>query len=330
MSSLKDIAAITGTSVRTVSRALNDNGYVKAALKIEILKVAKDLDYRINLMAQSLRTKKSFLIELVCPIGADYARNMPKVEAFEEKMREEGYRVSLFLLRDIENSLSKDMDVILCQNPSGIALFHFSKIDLMVKKLNDCNLPYITLGHTEKKIDKVGMDRKKGIQSALKHFQDKGRKRIAYLGNEKPKHYYGKVRLNAYLSYMKKAKLKPLILNIPTTKDNFNIARTIGKKVSLKTLPDGVLAYSDSAALGFMQGLQSRGVKFPEDISIIGFNASQAGEVSNPPLSTIAHPNEAIGTISAEILLAKIKGQKEPKAGWSRELPPVLLLREST
>ena len=121
---------------------------------------------------------------------------MPKVEAFEKKMREQGYRVSLLLQRDADLSSLETINNILAQNPSGVALFAFPGIRKILNKLKIQKIPYIILGVAEKGIDHVGMDRPGGIEAALEHLQAKKRKQIAYLGDEKPKHFYGKATLN--------------------------------------------------------------------------------------------------------------------------------------
>ncbi len=92
---------------------------------------------------------------------------------------------------------------------------------------------------------------------------------------------------------------------------------------------DGIVCYNDQIALEVLKALQKKKIRVPEDISVTGYDNSFIAENGAVKLTTIAHPQEKLGAMAAELLLEKIKGVPDEESRVERILKPELIVRES-
>ncbi|MEW5815015.1 MAG: LacI family DNA-binding transcriptional regulator [Spirochaetota bacterium] len=330
MATLKEIAEATHVSIRTVSRALNDSGYVNPQKKVKILTVAEKLMYRPNRIAKSLRMQKSF--EIIVVTGSLDELHIAKLAGLEQAMREAGYSVSMLFLNHQDESVKEkyyDRELIHeidYRHPAALALLAFPDNEIIpwVRYLNGNNIPYIVFD-TSAQVDTVRIDRTYGIYSAVMYLAEKGKKRIAYLGPR-----VNDTRTAGYRQAMEELKQKPIFLRIEQAEiGQFDPAPGLSRYLQMKERPDAVQAYSDEVAMKFMSKLHDLSIKIPLELSVIGFDNRWAAALSWPRLTTVAQPNYKLGIASAEILLRKIRGETPPKEGWSRILPTELIIRDS-
>ncbi len=332
MPKLKDIAEHVGTSIRTVGRALNDSGYVNAELKEQIQKAAAELGYCPNRIAQSLRRKRSF--EVAAVIHSLDELHVDKLAGFETVLREHGFAVSVMIdPRDISEHAFPAFDELIQRRPAAVAIFARPGEDVRrkVEQLRAAEIPYVVIGNDQHDHDSVGIDRERGVYEAVCHLADCGHRRIAYLAAGDPTSRNNATRLAGYHRAMAELGLKKIL--IPTEQETqFEMGRNAAHALvhAGDGLPDAVQAYSDLVALGFVAGLGEHGLRVPEAVAVVGFDNRSASKYANPPLSTVAQPNEEVGRAAAQILLAKTRGESPPNEGWSRRLPTSLIRRETT
>jgi LacI family transcriptional regulator len=334
MATLRDLAAASGVSIRTVNRVLKSTGYVHARTRERVGAAVRKLGYKANLAARSLRTARSHLIA-VLTFTEDELR-MAQVAALEHRLREADYLVSMSFQLELHQR-GKTLEVteeILRQNPAGIVVLGHDPfvgqnlLPRVVPALVRSRVPYVLLdpkafAQPTSKYDAVLIDRGHGVHEAVAYLARSGRKRIAFLGTQEDRS-----RLDAYESAMRTLGRRPMLLDYPG--DDYEAIRALGKNSARGSQrPDAVLAHSDYIAMAFMAGLHDAGIQVPKEVAVVGFDDRPAARLAWPALTTIAQPLNEAGRAAAEILLRKIAGERRPAAGWTRIFPTRLVLRET-
>jgi LacI family transcriptional regulator len=327
MAYLKEIAAASGCSIRTVARALADGGPVDGATREKVRQIAGRLGYQPNLAARSLRLSKSF--EVIIVAGAMTELHVGKIEGLEPVLREAGYFVSIVFEREPTKAESLIHSVI-DRRPAGVALLPTLGlgIDAIVERLDKSKIPYIAFDarHAKRQVDAVNIDRQQGVYEAILYLAAKGRKRIAFLGPRNDM-----TRVGGYQRALAQLHRKPIFFDASPQGDAYMTGRAAALNLSQtkSQMPDAVQALNDVMALGFMSGLHQLGLNVPESIAIVGFDDRLSASLSWPRLTTVAQPSVEIGVVGAEILLRKMRGERMPSGGWSQSLPTRLITRES-
>ena len=335
MATLRDLAAASGVSIRTVNRVLKEKGYVHAKTRERVGAAVRKLGYKANLAARSLRTARSHLIA-VLTFTEDELR-MAQVAALEHRLRDADYLVSMSFQLDVQHR-AKTLEVteeILRQNPAGIVVLGHDPfvgqnlLPRVVPALVRSRVPYVLLdpkafAQPMPKYDAVLIDRGHGVREAVDYLARSGRKRIAFLGTAEER-----TRLDAYEGAMRALERAPILIDYPG--DDYEAIRALGRTFGKRTQrPDAVLAHSDYIAMAFMAGLHDAGVAVPRDVAVVGFDDRPAARLAWPPLTTIAQPLDEAGRAGAEILLRKLAGKRKPAGGWSQVFPTRLVVRETT
>ena len=324
MAGLKEVAAASGVSIRTVMRALSGQGYIDSQTRERVVTQAQRLGYRPNLAARSLKTARSFDISVVAWSMDEL--HIAKIAGLEQTLRHAGYAVNV-LLESAANTGGDWLENVLLHRPAGVALFSSSQFhNEQALRLLDSKLPYIVFDAPTGPLDSVRIDRQQGVYEAVLYLAAKGRRAIAYLGTQADRS-----RLDGYLRALGQLSRRPIYIE---QEEGDQYAAGIAASQRFSELPkakrpDAVLAYADEVGLGFMAGLHERGIRIPSDVAVIGFDDRRAAALSWPRLTTVAQPSRELGIAAAEILLRKIKGEVEPSTGWSRTMPTKLVLRES-
>ena len=332
MAGLKDIAKQTGVSVRTVSRALKNEGYVSQEVRERVLAAADELGYRPNRIARALKTRSSFEIAVLMHVVDEL--HIAKISGLEQRMRDAGYWVSVLIEQDASQTARMDdiIDELLSRRPAGIAVFSSAMFAHPegFERILAGGIPYVILAEYEPTLDSIAIDRQQGVYDAINYLVDSGRKRIAYLA-EFPKEAKGNLtRFEGYRRAIAERGLQPILLEGHQASDTFESGRQAALELGQRPLAiDAVQAFTDVMALGFLAGLHECGIRVPEDVAVIGFDNRSAAAWASPPLTTVAQPNWEVGTAAADVLLAKIRGERPQAGGWSQALPTTLIVRES-
>ncbi len=329
MAALKDIAECCGVSIRTVSRALKGNGYVSQPVREKVLAESRRLGYRPDRAARSLRTRKSFEVAVVA-WNVDEL-HMAKIAGLEQALREADFAVHVLLNQPAGPEAPAGADPI-CElislHPAGVALFPRDRTRLRqdVDRFAQAGIPAVAFDAHTPGVDAVRIDRPQGVHEAVLYLAERGYRRIAYLGE--PTH---ESRLQGFYGAMRDLGREPVLIRFGDTSSVWGRAyRAAAPFARLAPRPDAVQAYSDEAALGFLAGLRTQGLRVPEDVAVVGFDDRQAAAWANPPLTTVAQPNLEVGRAAAERLLARMHGDAPPTSEWTRVIPTRLVVREST
>jgi len=339
MASLKDIAAKTGLSMNTVSRAIRHSGYVSDKAQKLVDAAVVELNYQPNRAAQSLRSSRSYEIAVINivdePSSACDSMAMDKAFGIKEYLTTVSYEPNMHYMYSSPEYSSESEKLflnILRQKPAGIIFLSEAAMAMKLYNLAEkSKIPAILISYAGNlKYDSVYVDRKQGVYDAVKYLHAKGLRNIVFVGEDN-----NGQRFKGYKEAMKEIGDQIKIV-VPTDKQNYKTLENIfqvGKDTAEKILQewpdvDGVIAYSDYLASGIAAGFKSIRKKIPEDISLIGFDNREIAMFSSPPLSSIAQPNRELGRLTAEALLSKILSKNTKKIQIKVKMN--LVIRQST
>ncbi len=313
MASLKDIAAKTGLSMNTVSRAIRHSGYVSEKAQKLVDAAVVELNYQPNRAAQSLRSSRSYEIAVINivnePSSACDSMAMDKVFGIKEYLTTDSYEPNMhYMYSSPEYSAESEklFSNILWQKPAGIIFLSENAMAMKLYNIAEkAGIPAILISYAGSlEYDSVYVDRRQGVYDGVKYLLKKGRRNIVFAGQK-----ISDQRFEGYNAAVVDAGISSRIVSIKSGGLE-EISKT-GRDAAVKILSeqpdvDGVIAYSDYLASGIALGFKSLGKRVPEDIALIGFDNRELAMFSSPPLTTIAQPNRELGRLTAKALLSKV------------------------
>lgn len=327
---IKDIAKKAGVSIATVSHVINKTRYVSDELKSRVHKAMEETDYHPNVMAGSLRRKKTKTIGLIVPDNANplYAELAKAIENILFS-----YDFSLMLCNS-EHNLEKELKyitVLRAKRVDGVIVIPTGSEGDHINKGVENGLPIVTIDRPVSDLlaDSVLIDHFQGIFDATEYLIKLGHERIAYI--DKPfdlPHQF--VRLKGFHKALEKHRIKRY--DSLYTKGGVCFAdgaRAMETLLKAKPTPTAVLAFDDVLAMGALRTIQDYGLRVPEDISVIGFDDMLLCSYTIPRLTTIYYPKNKMAETACELLLERIEGVGSEKRN-EIVIPVRLVLREST
>ena len=331
---IHEIARALDIDSSTVSRALNDSALVKQATKDRVLKKARELAYKRNLMASNLRRNKSNTIGVIVPrISRHFFSST--IAGIEEAAYKDGFNVIICQSLEQLNREQRIVENLLQNRVDGI-LISVSMETLEGDHLAQCEKTGTPLVFFDRHVlglpntGKVLIDDFHGGFVATEHLILKGCKKIAHFSGPQNLEIY-KNRFAGYLSAMEKHGLETnedLVLPSRLMEsDGYGLAvklvQTLGEV-------DGIFCANDLVAIGAMKGLKSLGKEIPDDIAIVGFSNEPISNIIEPSLSTVDQSGEEIGRLACEMLLQNIANGNQTIKNKTVILSPKLIERESS
>lgn len=343
-STIRDVARESGYSASTVSIVLNSaplSRYIPEETKSRIQAAARKLGYRPNPLARSLRSQRSNIVGvMVFDITDPFCT--PILRGLENSLYQANY---LSLLADAHNEphrFERYLEMLLDRRVEGlIVIANWLVTDIkLLADLTAKQVPTVIAGRAYEidTVSTVSVDNEAGAALALEHLYKLGHREIAFLRGPKVLTSSGQ-RWKGVRAFANSVGLKldaKRIVELPESLDP-NSSFEAGAQLTTELLRQGrtftaLMAYDDMTALGALRALKQKGLRVPEDCSVIGFDdVAQAG-LSAPSLTTVRQPMEAMGSMSVGIMLDSIKSvdQKRDVPVIRRKIPAELVVREST
>jgi len=307
---IKDIANIAGVSIKTVSRVVNNEKYVKKETREKVLKILKENNYKKNIPARSLVVNKTHTLGLVIPNLENpfYSRLSRGVIRTAE---ENDYSVivceSMFDIKIGE----KYLGMLIERGVDGLLIGTLDLNDVLIYKLNETNIPFVVMTC---KVDKPGVnyiiaDDYEAGKKVVEYLINLGHTNIVFLKG--PNVYSSNERFLAYKDVMRERGI--------AIKDYFITKNVLNKEnayeVTLALLRShrdvtAIIANNDYAALGALKAIKQLGLSIPNDISIIGYDDIDIAELLEVPLTTIHYPKYETGVIATQRLINILNGKK--------------------
>lgn len=304
MPNIREIAKITGLSIATVSRYINNNGYVSAESGKKIQSAIDQLNYTPNALARAMFTKKSKTIGLMVPnISNPFFNQMAGV--IEEYAQKAGYNIFLCNTEDKKEKELEYLEVLQSHRVSGI----IASRSQCRKEYDNISIPVIAFeNHISDNIITVSADNYKGGILAFNYLYSIGCRKMLHI---KGPESFEATELR-YKGFHDAGAEKDITVDSMEFKSDFNVKMLEADIDTMKNLNeyDGIFVFNDIAAATVMRALKKRGVSIPEDIKIIGFDNSFIGQLLYPSLSTISQPIDLIGKTIIELLISQMNKEK--------------------
>lgn len=325
-----DIAKEAGVSISTVSRVLNDKGYVSEKTKARIQEVLKKNKYQPSAIARGLvsGTMKNVAIVTVDVRHPHYAMT---TFIMEQKLTGLGYMVLVCNTGSRKEECMKYIRMLSRNQVEGVILVGSEFNDLCDPKELRELLPEtpIVMANGELKLPNVQsvlVDEGYGVQLAVQHLYDKGHRNIAFVMDVKKD--AGIRKRDGFLRKMKLLGYDDAAERILYTKYGAGGGEEAAKKiVGGSRRFDAVIFTEDLTAVYAMNALQNMGYRIPGDVAVVGCNNSEYSRISNPPLTTINNKGELLSELSVQLLENLMTGKSE-KA--SLIIRPELAVRQTT
>ena len=310
---IKDIARISGVSITTVSRVLNNRPDVSDESRRKVLEVIENNNYIPNNSARDLVKTKSDAIGLVVR-GVSNPFYTDIIRAVESGITAGGYTMVMQQIGSNEDELKRAAMMEREKRLRGLILlggrFDYTPTDLAL-----LNVPFVCCSFsnhygtlTEKEYSSVSIADKETAYQAVRHLIANGHRRIAALITCTDDRSISQLRYEGYVQAMEEAGF-PLEDSLVICTDTYNIQGAY--QAMTRALDDGgnftaVFAISDNMAIGAMRALREHGRTVPEDCSVIAVDGIEVSDYIDPPLTTFCQPMEEMGRHSVEILLDMI------------------------
>jgi LacI family transcriptional regulator len=325
---LKAVAKHVGLTPGTVSAVLNDSPSARSIpreTKDRIHAAAKELNYRPNFFARTLRNKRTYTIGVIAEeIGDSYGSMV--ISGIESHLRKWDYFFLTVAHRHDQNLLSRYSELLLQRGVEG-----FITVDTTV--LEAPSLPTVAVaGHqTVKGVTNVVLDHVQAATLALNHLASLGHQRIAFMkGN--PLSSDSEDRWKAICEVAQKIGMRidpeltvQIDINDPTPQLGYPFAKQL---LARKKPFTALFAYNDISAIGAIRALQEQGLRVPQDVSVMGFDDIPGAAFNTPTLTTVRQPLARMGQVAAQTLLERIAGRDDYPPEIAIE--PELVVREST
>jgi LacI family transcriptional regulator len=315
-STLKDVAEAANVHISTASRALNpETRHLFTSEVVDrVRKAARKLDYRVNVIASSLRTRRSNAIGVVIPdlLNAVFP---PIIVGIQETLNKEGYEITI---ASVGNDAARHATVIegmLSRQVDGLILATAMLKDPALTDLISRNIAVVMVNRRDDKsrAPSVVTDDERGIALAVEHLYSLGHQDICHIAG--PQTFStGVTRLRGFVGAMGG---KGLTVDPSRIAFADSYAREAGSRAAFqllahKTKPTALVAANDLLALGCYDALRSMGMHCPTDLSITGYNDMPLVDLVSPPLTTVRIQHHQIGTEAARLLLRRLAEPMSP------------------
>lgn len=312
MRTIKDIAKLAGVSRTTVSRVLNDSGYISDKSRKKVMDVIEETGYVPSQQAKSMRTKQTKTIGVILPkISTDTSSRT--VDGMNEVFGEKGYQILL-----TSTNLDKEQEINhlrLLQNRQvdGIILLATNTDDDLIQEIQKSKVPVVMIGQEvtdDSGIPSVVFDDYGAGCRLMEKLIDKGHRKIGFIGVDASDRAVGVIRKKAYLDTMEKHGLAVKDEWIQT--GDFSIDS--GYEAAVRMFAgdarsvDAIFAATDRMGLGAWRYLRAEGISIPDEVAVVGIGSSETSRFIDPTMTTIEYEFEESGRAGAEIMLDILNG----------------------
>jgi LacI family transcriptional regulator len=325
---LKTVADHLRLTPGTVSATLNDSPAARSIpdhTKERIFAAAKELNYKPNFFARTLRVKRTFTIGVIAEeIG--YAYGSQVISGIEKYLRRQNYFFLTVVHRHDPNLLQTYSQMLVERGVEG-----FITVDTSI--LEEPSLPTVAVaGHRQiASVTNIVLDHKRAARLALEHLKSLGHEEIAFIKGQVFSSD-SEVRWNAITEVAAELgiRIRPeLTARIESTDSTPEVGFPVTKEVLARKEPfTALFAYNDISAIGAIWALREAGLRVPQDVSVVGFDDIPGAAFANPGLTTVRQPLLRMGEIAAQTLVGQLEESEEYVPEIAIE--PEFVIRDST
>lgn len=323
---LKDIARDLGISAMAVSKALRGHSDIGAETRERVARRAAELGYRVDWVARSMVTGRTFLVGLVVPdlIQSFFAEI---AGALAEALAPAGYHLLIAHTREHEQDEREDIEVLVGRKVDGLII---ASAQHEAAAMTNLRTPFVLIDRMVPGVNAsyVGPSDTALGRMATDHLLARGCRRVAHLAGPNSSASAG--RVDGYRAALTAAGISiDEKLVAPGGYDDAGGEAAMRMLLAAGPVPDGVFCFNDPVAIGAMRAILDAGLAVPSDVAVVGAANMRHSDMLRVPLSTIDQDTGAIAARAAELLLAAMA---DPAAATPRriETPLRLIARASS
>jgi len=321
-----EVAKRAGVSQPTVSLILSRNPKARVApeTRQRVLRIAEEIGYRPNRLAQGLVRRRSFALGVIVP-GFDNPFYVSVLSGAERVAAQAGYAVLFCEAGQVD--VVQHLEALRDRQIDGVIIAGIAATTLPARALDDLNV--VLINQTSERFPTVGGDSLKAGALAAEHLLGLGHRRVAFIGPANSIPAY-RLRERGFVQSLRAAGVQ-----MPSELLRRSDATIAGGHAAMRALlamtdhPTAVFCANDLIALGAHKACSAAGVQLPRYLSLIGCDDIEMGTLVSPELSTIAVPQRELGARAVRLLLKQIE-QDGAGAPASQLLPVRLVARGST
>lgn len=330
MSTINDVAKLAGVSRMTVSRVLNNSGYISQETRERVEKAIAAINYVPNALARSLRFKQTNIIALILtditnPFFTSVARGV------EDVAREQGLSVIFCNTDESEAAEITYLNILLQRQIDGFLLVPARDSSESIALLQAHAVPVVVVDRRvpHGPVDSVRSNSEQGAYELIRHLLALGHTRIAVLSGSSAVST-ALDRVAGYTRALREAGIdldrQHIFFDQFTQGDGYLMARAA---LAAIPPPTALFAANNFIAFGAIRAIREAGLRIPEDISIVAFDDLPQSMIWEPFLTVAAQPAYQIGQRATELLLSRMAGEG-PTATQAIVLPTTLIIRKSS
>lgn len=330
---LKNVAEAAGVSAATASIVLNGRaeGRVSEEVANRVFAKAKELNYRPNLTARSLRTQESKTIGLISDQIATTPFAGQMLAGAQDVAWRNGWLLLLINTEDDKNFEDAATKALIQRNVDGFIYASMYHREVSIpKSIADRQVVLLDCFDRAKAFDSVVPAEYKGSRVATEHLVANGHKKIAHI-TDSNNTVASPERLRGFKDVLTENKITindSYILKMPGSNSREGYVMT-QKLLALKERPTAIFAYNDRMALGAYEAIQEIGLEVGKDISVIGFdNQPYFADALRPGLTTVQLPHYEMGAWAAQHMLDQLKNSESNKP-MQNQIDCALVVRNS-
>lgn len=307
-----DVAEKAGVSQSTVSRALSGSSVITEATRVRVLEAARELGYFVDERAARLRRGHTGTLAtvVICKPG----HSAKDVNPFSYALlggictaaSERGLEVLVSLQAEEDRLFGHYVErgqaegLIVIGTTANRPAWEF------FRKIGETSQPVAYWGSPMGDLDWVSSDNHAGARLAAEHLAERGCTKLVCIGSHGSVQRQFAERTDSFLTRAKELELDARLEPIEQGKDRREQGRLAAAALLESGEPfDGVFAVCDAIAFGVLEAFHAAGVKVPDEVKVVGFDGLPAGELSNPPLTSIEPDLDLAGRLLVEAVTAE-------------------------
>lgn len=330
MSTIGDVARRAGVSAMTVSRVINNSGYISQETRERVEQAIAELGYVPNALARSLRFKRTktlalILTDITNPFFTTIARGV------EDVASEHGFSVIFCNTDESEEDEANYLNVLVQKQVDGVLLVPARSSPDSAAFLRDRGIPFVVLDRhiPDAAVDTVRGDSEGGAYEMVRHLLRLGHRRIAVISGPQAVSTAAD-RVAGYRRALIEAGLEPdpaLIHYGQFTQDSgYRMAQAV---LAVSPPPTALLTGNNFIAVGALRALREAGLRVPDDLSLTTFDDLPAAMIVDPFLTVVTQPAYEMGRRATALLLDRL-AERGPAQPQEIVLPAELIVRASS
>ncbi len=323
---IAEVAKLAGVSSATVSRALANPDIVSKTTRDRVLAAVRRTGYTPNVAARNLRARRSHMVLVVVP-NIENPFFAEVLRGIDETLSRRGYGLIIANLDNSPYKESRYVDLASAGQVDGVLLLCGHILKGPNRTLLDSDVPIVAACEIIPggRFPQVEVDNRKAARAAVRHLVELGHRRIGYVSGPSA-NVLDKARRAGFRDAL--ADGKATIWEGDFTFAAGTAAGTAMLKLATNERPTAIFAANDEMAIGVLKTVRAAGLRVPDDLSIVGFDAIEYADYCEPALTTVHQPRREIGSRAAELLVEAMAGNSPEPIAVTLEAQ--LLIRQST